>query len=94
MQAEEIEPSFSFSGKGKNMIAVASSKSGVGKTWFSITLAQALSIHKQKVLLFDGDLGLANIGAQLGLSVELGLDDVISGNKSLNQIIHTVFIKV
>lgn len=89
MQAEEIETSFSFSGKGKNMVAVASSKSGVGKTWFSITLAQALSIHKQKVLLFDGDLGLANIGAQLGLSVELGLDDVISGNKSLNQIIHS-----
>ena len=70
------------------MIAVASGKSGVGKTWFSITLAQALSMFKQKTLLFDGDLGLANIGSQLGLSVEFGLDDVISGNKSLNQIIY------
>ena len=39
------------------MIAVASGKGGVGKTWFSITLAHALSGLRQKTLLFDGDLG-------------------------------------
>ena len=45
--------------KGRNMIAVASGKGGVGKTWFSVTLAHALSGLRQKTLLFDGDLGLA-----------------------------------
>ena len=48
-------------------IVITSGKGGVGKTWFSITLAHALSLHRQRTLLFDGDLGLANIDIQLGL---------------------------
>ena len=72
---------------GRNMIAVASGKGGVGKTWFSITLSQALAGYKQRVLLFDGDLGLANVDIQLGLMVEHDLGDVISGEKTLNQVI-------
>ena len=72
---------------GRNMIAVASGKGGVGKTWFSITLSQALAGYKQRVLLFDGDLGLANVDIQLGLMVEHDLGDVISGEKTLNQVV-------
>jgi cellulose biosynthesis protein BcsQ len=49
------------------MIVVASGKGGVGKTWFAITLAQALARRGLRVLLFDGDLGLANVDVQLGL---------------------------
>lgn len=74
--------------KGKNMIAVASGKGGVGKTWFSITLAHALSSLRQRTLLFDGDLGLANIDIQLGLMVKYDLGSVVSGSMSLNQVIH------
>ena len=39
-----------------NMVAVASGKGGVGKTWFSITLCHALARSGKKTLLFDGDL--------------------------------------
>ena len=73
--------------QGRNMIAVASGKGGVGKTWFSITLAQALSGMRCKTLLFDGDLGLANVDIQLGLMVPHDLGSVITGEKTLNQII-------
>jgi flagellar biosynthesis protein FlhG len=62
------------------LIAVASGKGGVGKTWFSITLSHALSKAGKKVLLFDGDLGLANIDVQLGLMAKRDLNDVIEGN--------------
>ena len=73
--------------RGRNMIAVASGKGGVGKTWFSITLAQALSGFRQKTLLFDGDLGLANVDIQLGLLVKDDLGSVVAGSKTLNQVI-------
>jgi len=57
-----------------NSIAVASGKGGVGKTWLSISLAQAMAKAGSRVLLFDGDLGLANIDVQLGIqpSIDLG----------------------
>lgn len=75
--------------KGRNMIAIASGKGGVGKTWFSITLAHALSLYRRRVLLFDGDLGLANIDIQLGMMPKYDLGSVISGAKTLNQIIQS-----
>ena len=50
------------------LIAIASGKGGVGKTWFAITLAHALARAGRRVLLFDGDLGLANVDIQLGLA--------------------------
>jgi len=73
--------------KKRNMIAIASGKGGVGKTWFSITLAQALAKRGLRVLLFDGDLGLANLDIQLGLMPKQDLSGVISGRLTLNQAI-------
>lgn len=55
------------SAKRGRLLAVASGKGGVGKTFFSITLCHALARRGQRTLLFDGDLGLANIDIQLGL---------------------------
>lgn len=74
--------------KGKNMIAVASGKGGVGKTWFSITLSHALGEMGKKTLLFDGDLGLANVDIQLGLITSQDLGNVVNGKLTINQIIH------
>ncbi len=73
--------------RGNNLIAVASGKGGVGKTWFSITLSHALAKAGKKVLLFDGDLGLANIDVQLGLMPKRDLNDVIRGRLGLDKVI-------
>ncbi len=65
------------------IVAVASGKGGVGKTWFAITLAHALARHGRRVLLFDGDLGLANVDIQLGLMPAHDIASVVAGQRSL-----------
>jgi flagellar biosynthesis protein FlhG len=71
--------------KAKNVVAVASGKGGVGKTWFAITLSHALAKAGRKTLLFDGDLGLANVDIQLGLTPDRDLGGVITGRIGLAQ---------
>jgi|TARA_R110002072_G_scaffold727_15_gene5350 flagellar biosynthesis protein FlhG len=70
-------------GKKSQLLAVASGKGGVGKTWLSITLAHALARQNKKILLFDGDLGLANVDVQLGLAPAVDLGGVLAGTYDL-----------
>ncbi len=83
-QDTPLAPSFP---RGKNILAVASGKGGVGKTFFSVSLAQALTKMGKNVLLFDGDLGLANVDVQLGLMPKRDLNDVIRGRLSLDKVV-------
>lgn len=66
-----------------NTMIIASGKGGVGKTWLSINLAHALGDHNKRVLLFDGDLGFANIDTQLGLNPKWDLSKVLKKNALL-----------
>jgi flagellar biosynthesis protein FlhG len=69
------------------LIAIASGKGGVGKTWLAVTLCQALGALGRRVLLFDGDLGLANVDIQLGLMPERDLHAVLAGRIALSDAI-------
>ncbi len=71
----------------RNIIAVASGKGGVGKTWFSITLSQALASYGGRVLLVDGDLGLANVDVQLAMSPVHDLASVVAGKIGISDAI-------
>jgi len=67
-------------------IAISSGKGGVGKTFVSLQLAGWLASLGKSVVLFDGDLGLANLHVLLGLAPEADLSSVLSGEKSLKDI--------
>lgn len=70
-----------------NIIAIASGKGGVGKTFLSSTIAHVFSNSGRKALLFDGDIGLANVDVQLGVAPDVDLSDVFSGKSTLAQAI-------
>jgi len=68
-------------------IAVTGGKGGTGKTTVAVNLATALSQAGRKVLLLDGDLGLANVDVLLGLTPSCTLEQVLSGQRSLEEVI-------
>ncbi len=85
--AENAEPTPIAAPSRRNIIAIASGKGGVGKTWFSITLAHALAQAGRRTLLFDGDLGLANVDVQLGIMPRGEIANVVAGAAKLAEIV-------
>ena len=73
--------------KPVRVMAITSGKGGVGKTNVSVNLAVALASAGKQVLLFDADLGLANIDVLLGLHPTHNLQHVINGERTLEEII-------
>ncbi|MBF0402377.1 MAG: MinD/ParA family protein [Nitrospirae bacterium] len=70
-------------------IAVASGKGGVGKTNVVANLAIAMKKMGKNVLILDADLGLSNIDVLLQLAPEYNIQNVISGEMPLKDIIVT-----
>ena len=69
------------------IIAVSSGKGGVGKTNMSINLAIAYAKAGKKVLVFDADLGLANVNVIMGVIPKYNLYHVIRNQKTMKEII-------
>lgn len=70
--------------RATRVIAVTSGKGGVGKTNVAVNLAVSLAKAQRRVMLFDADLGLANVDVLLGLQPRFNLAHVISGEADLD----------
>lgn len=68
------------------IIAVTGGKGGIGKTTISVNLAVSMAKAGKRVLIFDADLGLANVDVLLGLKPKLTIKDVIEGRCSLDEV--------
>lgn len=73
--------------KETKVIAVVSGKGGVGKSNFSLNFALQLSKIGKKVLLFDLDIGMANVDILLGVSSKYSIVDMIDRDLSILDII-------
>ncbi len=69
------------------IISVTSGKGGVGKTNLSANLGISLAQFGYRVLVFDADLGLANLDVVLGTSAEYSLHHALDGNLCLAEVI-------
>lgn len=71
------------------ILSVTSGKGGVGKTSVVCNMAMGLSKLGKKVMIFDGDLGMANVDIFFGVHPQKNLQNLMDG-ESLKDCLTTV----
>lgn len=77
----------SSAGRPVRVVCVSSGKGGVGKTNVVASVALMMSRSGRRVLILDADLGLANIDVLLGMSPRYNISHLLSGEKSVGEVI-------
>lgn len=69
------------------VISVTSGKGGVGKTTLASNLALQLGREGKRVLILDGDFGMANVDIMFNIRPSKNLHDVLRGEVGLSDIL-------
>lgn len=69
------------------VFAVASGKGGVGKTNLAANLAICIAKRGKRVMLFDADMGLANLDLVMNIRSRYNISHVLKGEKTIDDII-------
>ena len=69
------------------VVTITSGKGGVGKSNVAVNMAIQLRKMGQRVIIFDADLGLANVEVMFGAIPKYNLSDLIYRGKSIREII-------
>ncbi|WP_020615267.1 MinD/ParA family protein [Paenibacillus daejeonensis] len=69
------------------IVTVTSGKGGVGKSNFSLNFALALQQMGQRVLVFDADIGMANIDVLMGRNSSYSLYHLLKREKTIWEIV-------
>lgn len=68
-------------------VSITSGKGGVGKSCVTVNLGVELSRAGKRVLLFDADMGLANLDILCGINGDHSVQDVLEGTKTIPEIL-------
>lgn len=87
LEEQKEESKLAPTNKEMKIITITSGKGGVGKSNFTANLATSLTKRGKSPIVFDADLGLANIEILLGAKPQHTLTDVIKKECSLKETI-------
>lgn len=72
---------------GTRVISVTSGKGGVGKTSLVVNMAHQFAREGSRVLILDGDLGMANVDIMFNVRPERTILDIVKGEASISEVL-------
>lgn len=85
IMTSQREGRHSFGQARTRVISITSGKGGVGKTSVVSNLAIQLGKEGKRVLILDGDLGMANVDIMFNVRPERTIQDIVSGDADISE---------